>query len=327
MEHQDNMQPLVSIITVNYNQANVTLALIDSLRKISYACVELIVVDNGSEEDCSFIKLDFPEVQLIRSEENLGFAGGNNLGIVAASGDYLLFLNNDTEVPEGFLEPLVNMFTLHVDAGLVSPRLLYYYSDNIIQYAGARKISPYTGRGSKIGIGEKDSGQYNQSRESDLGHGAAMMVPRSVIEETGLMPDIYFLYYEEHDWCEAIKRKGYKVYYCGESTVLHKESISVGKMSALKSYYMARNRLLFMRRNTGGMVRILSMMYYLFLAAPKALIHYLLKGEKRLFQAYAKGLFWHIKRGRIQGYPTISYTPQGEAIIENESGERIINGI
>src|SRR6218665_3487772 len=100
--------PLVSIITVNYNQAAVTCELLKSLRKISYKPIEIIVVNNGSTgDDIKTAMQDFPDVKLILTEKNLGFAGGNNVGIKAATGQFFLLVNNDVEVTPGFLEPLV----------------------------------------------------------------------------------------------------------------------------------------------------------------------------------------------------------------------------
>ena len=106
LHNQNNSQELISIITVNFNQAKVTCELLASLRNITYKNVEIIVVDNASKEDASIIKKQYPEVTLINSNSNLGFAGGNNLGLKSAQGKYILFINNDVEVSTDFLEPL-----------------------------------------------------------------------------------------------------------------------------------------------------------------------------------------------------------------------------
>lgn len=125
---------------------------------------------------------------------------------------------------------------------MVSPKIRFYYAPDTIQYAGYTPFSPVTLRQHLIGYREKDSGQYDQARETFSIHGAAMMVPRSVVKEVGMMSELYFLYYEEHDWVERIKRAGYKIFYVPESLVFHKESISTGKESQLKTYYITRNR-------------------------------------------------------------------------------------
>lgn len=290
----------MSVISVNYNQAKLTCGMIESLRAVSYKNIEILIVDNGSpDEDPEIIKAHYPEIRLIKSEVNLGFAGGNNLGIKEAKGKYLFFLNNDTEVTPNCIEPLVNLFEENKSAGIASPKIIFYDTDNIIQYAGATEINPWTGRNKGIGSMEKDTGQFNRSFETDLIHGAAMMVPRRVINKVGLMPEIYFLYYEELDWCEMIKRAGYTCHFVGESSIYHKESMSVGKFSLTKTYYINRNRLLFIRRNFFGLQKWSSYLVFLLFAIPKRSAVYALNGEWQHCAALWKGLVWNFKTHRI----------------------------
>lgn len=292
--------PLVSIISINYNQAQVTCALLDSLNRITYPNIEIIVVDNASPtEEPTLITELFPNVQLIRSASNLGFAGGNNLGIRVAKGKYVLLLNNDTEVEPGFLEPLVELFETKPEVGIASPKIIYHNTSQIIQYAGCNGLSPWTGRGEFIGSMQKDIGQYNESLPTQLVHGAAMMVPMSVIREAGLMPEIYFLYYEEHDWCEMIKKAKFQSYYVATSTVYHKESISVGKVSVLKSYYMSRNRLLFVRRNSKGWHYWSGVLFFLFVATPKNLLVLTINQQWEHIKAVWNGLKWHFRNNNV----------------------------
>jgi GT2 family glycosyltransferase len=288
-------KPLVSIITINFNQLHHTLALLQSLRNLTYPKFEVIVVDNASVKNpTSEIEAQYPEVTVIASAMNLGFAGGNNLGVKAASGKYILFLNNDTEVDPGFLEPLVALFESNPNAGAASSKILYHNSGHIIQYAGSTAMDPLTGRNKRIGYKEKDNGQHDTLRETELAHGCSMMVPRRVIDEVGMMPELFFLYYEEIDWCESIKRGGYKIYYVPASRVFHKESMSVGKNSTLKTYYMTRNRLLFMRRNSSGAHKIMAMLYFLFLALPKNLAAHLAQREVEHIKAFWRGCIWNL---------------------------------
>lgn len=296
------MRPLVSIITINYNQLKLTCELLDSLRRITYPAVEVIVIDNHSNEDPTPVITErYPEARLIVSPENLGFAGGNNLGIKASKGEYLLFLNNDTEVDEGLLEPLIDLFEAHPEAGAASSKILYFNSGETIQYAGSSRIDPFTGRSKRVGYMEKDSGQYNTIRETDLAHGAAMMVPRRVIDKVGVMPEFFFLYYEEVDWCESIKRAGYKIFFVPGSRVYHKESMSIGKGSTLKTYYMTRNRLLYMRRNTAGLIKLTWILFFLFFSLPKNAVMFTFRRDLQHARAFWKGLMWnitHLDNGR-----------------------------
>ncbi|RSK43086.1 glycosyltransferase family 2 protein [Hymenobacter rigui] len=293
--------PLVSIVSVNYNQPAVTCRLLASLRGLTYPNYEILVVDNGSPTaDPGPIAAQFPEVQLIRSAQNLGFAGGNNLALPAACGKYILFLNNDTEVEPGLLEPLVQLFETNARAGIASPKIRYYYSANrLIQYAGCRGISPWTGRGRTIGSREADHGQYDASRRTGLAHGAAMMLPRAVIQHVGLMPEQYFLYYEEHDWCQMVQRAGYECHYVGSTTVHHKESVSIGRASVLQTHYMFRNRLLFMRRNLRGGQFWVSVLYFLLLAVPRHTLRFALARQADHLQAMWRGLAWHLRARHV----------------------------
>jgi len=288
--------PLVSIITVNYDQPEITCDLIESLKKITYPSIEIIVVDNGSPtRDPSIIQDRYPFIRFIKSEQNLGFAGGNNLGIRVANGKYLLLINNDTEVDPGFLEPLVKKLEENPGVGVVSPKIRYFYYPEMIQFAGFTTINPFTIRHFSIGFNEVDKGQYDHDSVTNYAFGAAMMVPMQVAKEVGLMADIFFLYYEELDWIQRMKDAGYKVWYIHNSLVYHKDSISTGSLSPLKIYYLSRNRILYLRRNIRGWTAVVSILYQIFIAIPKNAGMFLLKGQFTLCVAYLKAMGWHIK--------------------------------
>lgn len=303
--------PLVSIVTVNFNQPEVTSALLASLQKISYPAFEILVVDNGSEKGCRHLKTTYPEVHFLESKKNLGFAGGNNLGIRQAKGRYILLLNNDTEVDAGFLEPMVELFEQVPELGIVSP-LLLYHDTRLVQYAGSGGINYFTGRGKKIGNKQPEEKVGKLARQTALAHGAAMLFPRKLIEEVGYLPEIYFLYYEEHDWCEACKRAGYKIFFQGASRVYHKESISVGRANPLKTFYLNRNRLLFIRRNAPALQKVCGLVFYALLAFPKNMLLHLLKGEGRHASALWLALLWHLKQ-----LPLI-FAPRGSKNLQSE---------
>jgi len=285
---------LVSILTVNYNQAAVTADLLRSLRRIRYPNIEVVVVDNGSKEDCRWLSEAFPEIVLLFSGSNLGFAGGNNYGLSHCSGAFVLFINNDVEVEPDFLEPLVRAFIDFPQVGMVSPRIHYFDEPGLIQYAGSTPMNPFTIRNATVGYRQKDVGQYLDIRPTAFIHGAAMMVSKEVLETVGSMSEDYFLYYEELDWCSRVLRSGYQVIYVGTSLVHHKESVSVGKLSALKTYYMTRNRLLYARRNFAFKERFISMLFFCFISLPKGLFTLLIKGDFHLARAFVQGVYWNL---------------------------------
>jgi GT2 family glycosyltransferase len=298
----DNRFPLVSIISVNFNQTEVTAELLKSLEKITYPNREIIIVDNGSTEDPTGPLADlFPEVILLKSEQNLGLAGGNNLGARCAKGEFMLFINNDTEVDPNFLEPLVARLQSDSRIGMVSPKIRFFHTPDTIQYAGYTPLSRITLRQHLIGYRERDTGQYDSARPTYSIHGAAMMIPRHVISRVGLMAEMYFLYYEEHDWAERIKRAGYILYYEPASLVFHKESISTGKKSPLKIYYINRNRFLFARRNCKGGQKYAALLYLSLIAFPKALFLYLAEGRFDLAKSVCKAYIWNLQIRKYKG--------------------------
>jgi GT2 family glycosyltransferase len=296
VEPEIKSRPLVSIIIVYYNTLKDTLELLDSIKKLTYPLIEVIIVDNAN--DLRFkekINRDYTTVTFVQSKNNVGFAAGNNLGIQVASGKYLLFLNSDTLVFSDFLEPMIDFLELHPEVGMASPKVLYP-DGKTIQYAGARAISPYTGRGKRLGLGEIDQGQYDLCYKTELGHGASLIVSRTTIQKIGFWPEIYFLYYEEHDWCEQAKRAGLLMYYLGNSKTIHKEALSTGGLqSPLKVYYMTRNRLLFMRRNSSGVKLFIGLVFYFLISAPKDFLKYLISGQFNLIYSFFGGIFWHLK--------------------------------
>ncbi|MFN0034957.1 MAG: glycosyltransferase family 2 protein [Saprospiraceae bacterium] len=305
---------MVSIITVNYNETAATCALLDSIRRQGCRDVEVIVVDNASRQNpAPIFQAQYPEVKFIRSEQNLGFAGGNNLALPSARGEHLFFVNNDAELEPGCIETLLQFFESHPNAGIVSPLICYFPEERpktessvhrssfivqsvhsssfIVQYAGMTPVSPLTGRNRTLGERELDRGQFAEPRPTAYAHGAAMMLPRKVLEQVGPMWEGFFLYYEELDWCARIRRAGFEIWVEPRARVWHKESLTLGKMGATKTYYLARNRILFMRRNVGGWRLGVFFVFLIFVTLPKNVFRYALKGEWGNLKAFLKGVF------------------------------------
>lgn len=290
------MNKKISIITVNYNGLSDTCALIDSIPFDE--TMEVIVVDNASKNDeGTIIQTRYPQVRVIQSSENLGFAGGNNLGIKASTGDYLFFINNDTELhPDDWnLQALVDRMDSSEHIGMVCPKIRFAWDSYPIQFAGYTPLSPITLRNRSIGFGEEDRGQYNTAHPTPYAHGAAMMVKREAIEKAGMMPECFFLYYEELDWSMMITRAGYDIWYEPACTIYHKESQATGQDSPLKTYYLMRNRLLLAKRNIPLPIRMLSYTYLIGIVGTKDIIKNIIKGRSQQAKATLKGIFDFIK--------------------------------
>jgi GT2 family glycosyltransferase len=288
-------QPLFSFLTVNYLQPEVTLDLVRSLQNLTYSKWELVVVNNHENPNETLqqaIEEDARNTYL-ESGANLGFAGGNNYGLPHCKGEYIFFINNDTEVESNLLESCLAVIEQTPKLGMLSPKIKYFQKPRLIQYAGATPMSTFTMRNAGIGYMEADEGQYDEVRETAFIHGAAMIVPRAVIDAVGPMYDDYFLYYEEYDWCARIENAGYTVMYNGKATVYHKESVSTGVDSPLKIFYLTRNRLLFARRNYVGLRRLLVWLYFSGVAVPKNVLSWLVKGRTDLARAFWRGYIWN----------------------------------
>ncbi len=291
--------PLVSVVSVNYNQSAVTLDFLKSLQQISYTNIEIFIVDNASPSDNpDIIKENYPNVNLLKTEKNLGFAGGNNVALPHCQGKYVLFINNDTEVEADFLEPLVEVLENDSNIGMVSPRIQYFHTEKTLQFAGFTPFNMITIRNFAIGFGEEDNGQYMQTEETGSIFGAAMLVPMRVIEEVGMMADVFFLYYEEHDWAAHIKGAGYRIFYQGKSLVYHKESISTVKDSPFQIYYLMRGRILFARRNTKGVNKLISLLYIYLITLPRITLQFLVRRRFDLIWAYWKAVWWNLTHHR-----------------------------
>lgn len=279
----------ISIITVNYNGLEDTCALIDSIPFNDN--MEVIVVDNASEEDeASIITLRYPQVKTIRSDKNIGFAGGNNLGIKAANGLYLFLINNDTIFKEFNVDTLINRLESLPQIGIVCPKIRFAWDSNPIQFAGYTLLSRITVRNKSIGYGEADHGQYDTAHPTPYAHGASMLIKRDAIEKVGLMPECYFLYYEEIDWSMMFTRAGYQIWYEPACTIYHKESKSTGQNSPLRTYYITRNRLLLVKRNWQGITKYLSYIYIIGIVTSRDILKYTIKGDFSLLKATLMGL-------------------------------------
>ena len=282
---------LVSIITINFNGLNDTCALIETIP--FHDNLEVIVVDNASNNqkaETDTISQKYPHVTVIKSEQNLGFAGGNNLGIKVAQGKYLFFINNDTIFKEFNVQALIDRLESSPEIAIVCPKIRFAWGTHPIQFTGYTPLSKITVRNQAIGFGEEDNGQYDTAHPTPYAHGAAMLIKREAIDKVGLMPDCFFLYYEELDWSMMFTRAGFEIWYDPTCTVYHKESQATGQKSPLRTYYIVRNRLLLVKRNWCGITKYLSYAYLLGVVGVRDILKYALSGKWELLKATTNGL-------------------------------------
>ncbi len=238
----------ISIVVLNWNNYADTKECLTSLSQVTDPDVEIILVDNGSQDGSGErLKSEFPQVKLIANKENLGFTGGNNVGIkyaLAQGRKYILLLNNDTVVEPDFLSKLLKSAQADPQVGVLSPKIMFFDQPQKIWFVGGsfrsflkKPYHPY--------YGELDNGQ-NENRPTETGwvSGCCMLVKSEVFTKIGLLDEDYFNNYEDADFCWRAKQAGYKILLVPEAKIYHKFAASVGgKFSPFYTYFRTRNNL------------------------------------------------------------------------------------
>lgn len=257
--------PSVFISLINFNGEKDTLECLSSLENVSRKNFRLsvVVVDNASEKKFVIGKDEFKSLnpKVLRSEVNLGFSGGQNLGIrysLEKGADFVVILNNDVYLDNNFIESLLDAFKLRHDCGLVSPKIYFakgyeFHKDRykanelgkVIWYAGG-KIDWKNVIAYHHGVDEVDKGQFSRLEKTDFASGCCVMIKKEVFETVGYFDDDYFLYYEDNDLSQRAKKRNFYSYIMPKSIIWHKNAGSAGGPgSKLQDYYISRNRLLF----------------------------------------------------------------------------------
>ncbi|MBI3984703.1 MAG: glycosyltransferase family 2 protein [Candidatus Levybacteria bacterium] len=254
--------PKVFISLITFNDDNSTKECLDSLERLKKTDFDLsvVVIDNASSKEFKIAReyKNF-DLKIIRSSKNLGFSGGQNLGIKYAlenACDFILILNNDVVVDENLVIELLNALD-DKRIGIVSPKIYFAkgfeyhkerYSENekgkVFWYAGA-EIDWGNVIGRHIGVDEVDKGQFDRSEETEVATGCCMLLKREVLEAAGIFDEKFFLYYEDADLSQRVKKKGFQIYYVPKAVLWHKNAAATGTGSPLQDYYITRNRLLF----------------------------------------------------------------------------------
>lgn len=239
--------PKVIIILLNYNGYKDTLQCVQSLNKLNYSNYEILIVDNGSTDGSGgFLKGAIPDITLIETCRNLGFAGGSNEGIrraLAKGAECIILLNNDTVVDPEFAGKLVEASKRDKRAGIFCSKIYFFDRPDVIWYAGG-SFNPWLGWGRHRGGGVRDEGQFDMMEETARPCGCSLMVTKKFCERVGLLDEDFFCYCEDVDWGLRAKREGFKVFYVPDSKVWHKVSQSVGGAgNAISIYYNVRNTL------------------------------------------------------------------------------------
>lgn len=292
--------PKVFIIILHYHSVEDTKECLRSLEKLNYDNFEVVLINNGAKDDLNsqFTRLALnSKIRIINNKENLGFAGGNNVGIKYAlecGASYILLLNNDTIIEPNFLKELIKAGENDERIGILGP-IIYEYNEQRTMdkeqthFAGGKINWLYT-------KGKHILNRSYEIRDTDYITGACMLIKRKVIEKIGLMPEDYFLYLEDVDWCLKARRAGFKCVVVFRSKIWHKVSQSAVEASFSYIYYHFRNGLLLTKRNAPFFIKILAYLnsFWMF---KKQIIKSLIFPKKRIWaRAIMKGIGDFYKR-------------------------------
>jgi len=262
----------IAIVTVNYNSSKKTLRAINSLSLAGIISKDIYVVDNASRvDDEAFLSKNLPKgINYFSSKINLGFAGGNNIAInkILKKQYKAIFLMNPDAIinDKSFFDILYSEMNSE-KAGIVGPLIKYLNNKKKIHFAGGF-FNKFNGLTIIRGKNQLDNGQYKENIECDFVSGSAMLISRNVFEKIGLLPEEYFLFFEEADFCLKAKKNNFKIIFSPKTYLYHEVSGSIKYMSNVYIYYMARNYKIFAKKYVDKKQVYVFWLYYLFVYIP-----------------------------------------------------------
>lgn len=307
--------PLVSVLIINWNGEKILPECLKTILNQEYKNIEVIVVDNNSSDNSVAVIKQFKQVKIIKSSQNLGFAGGNNLGVTKAKGKYVLLLNTDTNVPKDFLKKLVDVIENDDAIGVVQPKILY--EDKTINSLGGYLTT--TGFLYYPGYGKMDTlAEYKKQKKVFTAFGACMLVRKEVIDTVGLFDDDYFMYFEETDFCMRVWLAGWQIVCVPKTYINHKGAVSSKKFGMERIYFHSfKNRICTYIKNLDGLSLLTILPLHLAICEGISFV-YLFTGKAPYFLAVQKSIFWNIAH--------FSKTLQKrKKILRNESGKNYLS--
>ena len=318
MRNGRDSSPMVYGITLNWNGKKDMIECVQALKKVNYPNLQIAVVDNGSKDgSAAAFRVKYPDLIIIENDRNLGYAEGFNTGMRYAlqlGAEYFLVLNNDTVIEPNAVTELVKVAEQDPKIGFVSGKVYFYDEPRRLQTVG-KNSHPVFIVGSEIGRGEIDSGQYDEIRERCFVDDVFLLVRKKVFEEVGGYDPTFFLMYEETDWCARVRRAGFKIMYTPNAKIWHKGNRDTSSnRSTTHQFYLARNQIPFMRRNTSSQhfYRFLITLLFSFKepCVPRQAWRLLKRGRLKLLVAHlrgiASGLLWLLRKPHVRGHTSKS---------------------
>ena len=246
----------IAVVILNWNGKSFLSKFLPKVIACSPSNAEIIIADNGSSDNSvDFIQTNFPHIKIVINDKNYGFAGGYNEALKHISAKYYVLLNSDVEVTPNWLEPLYSLLENNPEIAACQPKLRAYNDRDFFEYAGAAggfidKYGYPFCRGRILYKLEKDIGQYDDITEIFWATGACLFVRSEIFHQVGGFDTDFFAHMEEIDLCWRMKKQGYKIYYCGQSTVFHVGGGTLNKSNPRKTYYNFRNSLMALVKNS-----------------------------------------------------------------------------
>ena len=245
----------IAVVILNWNGKKMLERFLPSVTAHTTGNAEVVIADNGSTDDSiAFLEKEYPQLRIIRMDKNYGFAEGYNRALAQIEADYYVLLNDDVEVTEGWIEPVIDQMEQNPDTAICQPKLLMYDQRDTFEYAGGAggfidKYGYPFCRGRLFTTLEKDHGQYDDPCEIFWASGAAMFVKAKVWKELGGLDGEFFAHMEEIDFCWRAKNAGYRVEYCPKSTIYHVGGGTLPKSNPRKTFLNFRNNMALLYKN------------------------------------------------------------------------------
>ena len=245
----------IAVVILNWNGKKMLERFLPSVTAHTTGNAEVVIADNGSTDDSiAFLEKEYPQLRIIRMDKNYGFAEGYNRALAQIEADYYVLLNDDVEVTEGWIDPIIAQMERNPDTAICQPKLLMYDQRDTFEYAGGAggfidKYGYPFCRGRLFTTLEKDHGQYDDPCEIFWASGAAMFVKAKVWKELGGLDGEFFAHMEEIDFCWRAKNAGYRVEYCPKSTIYHVGGGTLPKSNPRKTFLNFRNNMALLYKN------------------------------------------------------------------------------
>lgn len=298
--------PLVLVLILTFNGKDLLEECLSSYSENDYANFEIVLIDNGSSDGTEeYVKKAYPGVRILRSETNLFYSGGFNLGLNYAfdsqQADYALITNNDVKADRHLISALVEAAEEDKSRGFIIGKVYYYDQTDTFQTVG-KKADPIMWNGGHIGKGEKDTGQFDTPSEREWCDDIYWLVSRRLYTVTGGYDTEFAFQAEDFDWEVRAKKAGFSIYYTPQAKLWHKESVTLGKTSPAKAYYDARNPLIVhLKYRSPEEFRIFFWIRIKALASGclNLLIHLRLQHAFAMLKGLGSALVWGLKHKRL----------------------------